>query len=78
LGMPMFMLDLRARDLQTADGAWLAGPRSLRSVSYYYDPDSPMEYWYAQARLPNLFDAVVFLETSTPSTPLAFRYPPSF
>jgi erythromycin esterase-like protein len=47
-------------------------------VSYYYDPDSPMEYWYAQARLPNLFDAVVFLETSTPSTPLAFRYPPSF
>jgi erythromycin esterase len=76
--MPEFMLDLRGRDLQAADTQWLAGPRPFRSIGCGYDPDTPGNYWWAQAQLPQLFDAVIYLETSTPSTVLPFQYPSAF
>ena len=77
-GMPAFLLDLRGRGNQGEDSAWLAGPRSFRSIGCCYDPAAPGNYWMRETRLPALFDAVTFFETSTPSAVLPFRYPAEF
>lgn len=75
--IPEFLLDLRGHDLQSADSRWLAGPRSFRSIGCCYDPGAASSYW-SQARLPDLFDAIVFFETSSPSILLPFQYPAAF
>ena len=62
-GLPLFALDLRGLD---GPGAALAGPRPFRQYGARVEP-GPV----GPARLADWFDAVVFVETSTPSRPLA-------
>ena len=78
-GLPEFLLDLRGRALDTPDSSWLAGPRSSRSLNIgcCYDASLASGYWQP-LQLPQLFDAVVFFENSTPSAVLPFRYPATF
>lgn len=76
-GIPRFLLDLRGRSYRGAGSSWLPGPRPLRAIGSDFDPADPDDYFHL-SRLPDEFDVVAYLERSTPSTLLPFRYPGSF
>jgi erythromycin esterase len=69
IGLPRFILDLRDLTKESAVGAWLAKERSHRSIGAVYDPDRDSSY-YDHARLPQMYDGIVFIAESTPSKPL--------
>ena len=74
---PRFLLDLRNRSAAGDSAAWLAGPRRFRSIGAVYDPDNDDPFGY-NAQLPNEFDLVIYVATSSPSMLLPFRPPSAF
>jgi len=68
-GLSRFILDLRAVPASSALGTWLAAPRPLRSIGAGYDADRPWSA-YGTTDLAETFDALVFIEESTPSVAL--------
>ena len=67
-GIPIFMLDLRSAALPT----WLKQPRRLQIIGQNLPPFRiPEPDWYSyNATLPNDFDALIYIDKTTPSTPL--------
>ncbi len=53
--------------------AWLAGPRTLRSIGAVYSADYDNRFYFT-ASLPSLYDAVIFFDQTTASALLPFRY----
>jgi len=76
-GQPQFLLDLRHRDAQSPDVAWLFGPRSVRSIGCCYDPAHADNYWYA-GRLPQEYDVLIYFDKTNPSRLLRYVAPTSF
>lgn len=76
-GMPRFFLDLRNRSTTSGAPSWLSGPRSALSIGAVYADATPDTYYYS-ARLPAEYDAIIFLDRTTPSVLLPFKYPSSF
>ncbi|HJS43976.1 MAG TPA: erythromycin esterase family protein [Gemmatimonadales bacterium] len=72
-----FLLDLRNRTSAGDSAAWLAGPRRFRSIGAIYDPNNDEPFGY-NAALPNEFDLMIYLATSSPSILLPFRMPSAF
>jgi erythromycin esterase len=66
-GLRNFMLDLRAVPAGSPLGTWLAQPTMVRSLDWAYDPDYPTSIRIA---LSQAFDALVYVEESTPTVPL--------
>ena len=68
--IPIFMLDLRCSS--TAAGAWLKKARRLQIVGQNLPPfREPEPDWYSyEAVLPNDFDAIIYIDKTSPSTPL--------
>jgi erythromycin esterase len=68
--IPVFMLDLRTSS--TANGAWLKKPRRLQIIGQNLPPfREPEPDWYSyDAVLPNDFDAIIYIDQTTPSTPI--------
>ena len=75
---PRFILDMRNRDLSAPSASWLSGPRAMRTIGCCYDPSAPDSYWDRTVRLPSAYDLVIYIETSTPTQVLRFRYPATF
>ena len=69
LGMPRFILDLRGLPKDGAASAWLAETRSHRIIGAVYDPEEDAQY-YAQMRLSEMYDSIVFISESTAAKPL--------
>lgn len=68
---PNFYLDLRQ---STGDArAWLLGPRPHRNVGSVYFPQNPGAH-YLNLSLLNLYDVLIFVRTTTPSTLLKFQF----
>jgi len=76
-GQPRFYLDLRDRALDTEASSWLAGPRTFRSIGCCFDPSQPSAFAY-QARLPDEFDGIIYVDRTTPTTVLPFKPPTAF
>ena len=76
-GLPRFLLDLKAPNLVSGDGAWMAGPRESRSIGCCYDPGRPSSYWSSE-RLPDLYDVVIHIETTRATTLLPSTLPSHF
>ena len=66
-----FLLDLRLAQKGTDESGWLYGPKQLRSIGAVYDPDHPKRYFY-ETNLVSEFDAMIYIEQSTPSDLLRF------
>jgi erythromycin esterase-like protein len=65
--LPAFSLKLRGRpDLVRH----LSGTRPQRAIGVVYRPETEWQSHYIQARLPEQFDAILFLENSNAVTPL--------
>ncbi len=75
--MPHFILDLRGRDLSSPATSWLLGPRWFRSIGCCFDPTRPDRYW-AYVVLPEIFDAVIHIPQTRPTTILPAQYPTAF
>ncbi len=69
--MPLFILDVRNRT------NWVAGPLKQRSIGAVFDDGNPNAYFYSK-QLPQLYDAVIFVENSNQSTLLLYNYPTVF
>jgi erythromycin esterase len=75
LGLPGFLVDLRpGKALPAADpGAWIAGPLGFRTFDELFNGDlsrnRPIPTF-----LPNLFDLMIFFQTSSASKLLPFKY----
>lgn len=76
--LPIFALDLRSLDLSPGQADWLAVPLWFRSVGSVYEPEDPGLYFLRTDPLPDMFDAVVYVDTGSQSTLLPFRMPPEF
>jgi erythromycin esterase len=65
-GCPRFFLDLR--DIQAGSSAtdWLLTPHPFRSIGAIYDQSGPQQY-FRIASLPQMFDALIYLQDTTPS-----------
>lgn len=74
---PLFFLDLRGVDLATPATSWLAGPRLFRSIGCCYAPSSPSRF-LGSVRLPNLFDVMIFIEQSSPTSVRPHAPPDAF
>jgi erythromycin esterase len=70
INIPIFMLDLRRSS--TPAGAWLKKPRRLQIIGQNLPPfREPEPDWYSyQAVLSNDFDAIIYIDKTTPSTPI--------
>ncbi len=66
----MFMLDLRTSS--TPSGTWLKKPQRLQIIGQNLPPfREPEPDWYSyDAVLPNDFDAIIYIDQTTPSTPI--------
>jgi erythromycin esterase len=66
---PFFYLDIRHIDYSDNGAQWLMDPARLRAIgaSYCLGYDS---YFYDTISLPEFFDGMMFVETSTPITPI--------
>jgi len=65
-GLPRFILDLRAVPAGSPLGTWMAEPQRLRNFGWAYHPDAPSSTMI----LPKAFDALIFIEESSPTVPL--------
>jgi erythromycin esterase len=77
VGLPRFMLDLRGRDYRTGSEAWMLSPRGTRAIGCCYDGARPFQYWVPSS-LPTLFDVIIHIEHTRPTTVLAAEWPESF
>jgi erythromycin esterase len=75
--MPRFFLDLRNRSTRTGTPAWVFGPKNVLYVGAVYNEHMMDSYYYA-ARLPNEYDAIIFIDESSPAILLPFVYPKAF
>ncbi len=68
-GLPVFMLDLRR---SSPESAWLRQPRRLQIIGQNLPPfREPEPDWYSyEAVLPNDFDAIIYIDKTSPSTPI--------
>ncbi len=64
--LPRLLLDLRDLPDDKRATRWLWGPRRLRDIGSGYDRGAAEEY-YAWPRLPEEFDAFIYLQDTTPS-----------
>lgn len=69
LGGGDYLLDLRADAPETVR-AWLSAPALLRAIGPTYDPDRDAAHTMSNGALGGWFDAIVHLETVTPSRKL--------
>lgn len=76
--IPFFALDLRSLSLSPGEDDWLAVPLWFRSVGSVYEPEDPGLYFLRNDPLPDMFDAVVYVDASAESTLLPFRMPSQF
>jgi erythromycin esterase len=67
--LPRFILDLRDLPKDSAVGAWLSKPRLHRMIGAEYGAERDSKY-YAHVRLPQMYDAIVFIAQSTAAKPL--------
>lgn len=67
--LPRLLLDLRDLPARSRAAGWLWGPRRLRDIGAGYDEDRP-EAYYAWLPLPEQFDALIYLQDTTPSARL--------
>jgi erythromycin esterase len=65
-GLPRLILDLRAVPAGSSLGTWMAEPQSLRSFGWAYDLDNAATA-YSTVVLLKAFDALIFIEESTPT-----------
>lgn len=68
-GMPIFFLDLRSIPAAAAGHSdivhqWFAAPHILKSIDSVFTSETDIKHLF---RLPQLFDAVIFFETTTPT-----------
>jgi erythromycin esterase len=68
-GLPRFILDLRDLPKDSAVSAWLAKPRLHRMIGAEYGAEADFKN-YAHVRLPQMYDAIVFIAGSTAAKPL--------
>jgi erythromycin esterase-like protein len=70
--VPLFYLDIRHIDYSDSGTEWIMGPARLRAIgaSYCLGYDS---YYYDTISLPEFFDGLMFVETSTPISPVTFN-----
>jgi erythromycin esterase len=68
-GLPRFILDLRDLPKDSAVRSWLSKPRLHRMIGAVYSAEADSEY-YAHVRLPQMYDAIVFIAESTAARPL--------
>jgi erythromycin esterase len=66
-----FLMDLRIAQKGTDESGWLYGPKKIRAVGSTYDPEQPLEDFY-ETNLVSEFDAMIYIEQSTPSDLLRF------
>ena len=66
---PFFYLDIRHIDYSDDGSSWITGPARMRAIgaSYCMDYD---KYFYDTISLPEFFDGLMFVKTSTPITPV--------
>jgi erythromycin esterase len=64
-GIPRFVLDLRGVPPTSELGTWMNEPQRLRLITATYDPDDA-----AIMILPKAFDALIYIEQTTATTPL--------
>ncbi len=72
-GIPMFLLDLRtiAQTQGSEATSWIPGPRAFRNLISIYDENKPDDY-FESVELPKIFDALVFVEQTSPSNLLIY------
>ncbi len=61
-----FLVDLRLAQEDSGDSGWMYGPKKIRSVGAIYNPEQPEKYFY-ERNLVSEFDAMIYIEESTPS-----------
>lgn len=69
VGLPLYLLDIR----QTPAGpvtSWVQGPAQLRIIGVFFDPAHEADY-SIQGSLQQWFDAIIHLQKTTASRPLA-------
>jgi erythromycin esterase-like protein len=66
--MPRFILDLRQADKDAPSSAWLTRSLSFRSIGAL-----AMDEQFGPTNLRELFDAIIYLDRTTPSRPLSVR-----
>ena len=66
-GIPRFVLDLRGVPPTSELGTWINEPQLLRAIGANYDPDN---LGYQTIILPKAFDALIYIEQTTATTPL--------
>jgi erythromycin esterase len=76
-GMPMLLLDVRARQAGGDSAQWLPGPRLHRTIGAAYESGAEHRFW-TNHDLPSEFDVVIYLQQTNPSVLLPFRYPAGF
>lgn len=69
---PLFYLDIRHIDYSDNGAGWITGPARLRAIgaSYCFDFD---HFFYDTITLPDYYDGLMFVETSTPITPVTLE-----
>ena len=72
-GVAAFMLALREPDRPEVRDE-LAQPRLERAIGVIYRPETELQSHYFQASLPNQFDEYVWIDATTPVTPLAAHH----
>jgi erythromycin esterase len=69
--VPFFFLDLKHIDYSDSGTEWILGPARLRSIGASYCFSHDLIY-YDTISLPEYYDALMFVETSSPTTPISF------
>jgi erythromycin esterase len=73
-----FALDLKNADLVVGQSDWLATPFWLRNVGSVYEPEDPAFYFFRDIPITELFDGILYVDTTTESLLLPFNYPSEF
>lgn len=68
-GYPRAIVDLRTIHAGTTPTDWLEGPHPFRAIGAGYDEAAP-EKFFNETRLPEKFDALIYIQDSTPTKPL--------
>lgn len=66
-----YFVDLRAAPSDAS--AWLGGPHRLRSIGAVYYPEQPA-VWFNSIKLPEAYDVLIWISTTTPSGLLPFKF----
>jgi erythromycin esterase len=70
-GIPFFYLDIRHIDFSDSDALWVMGPYRIRSIGATYCFNHDLLF-YDTISLPEYYDGLMFVENSTPITPITF------